>query len=47
MFGDGAVVKRIYTADKQQQAESKLPRCSEAESVIQPLERCQAEYGDG
>ncbi|EEY5917352.1 tail fiber assembly protein, partial [Escherichia coli] len=38
---DGAVVKRIYTADEQQQqAESqKAALLSEAESVIQPLER--------
>ena len=41
MFRDGAVVKRIYTADEQQQqAESqKAALLSEAESVIQPLER--------
>ncbi|HGV6083917.1 TPA: tail fiber assembly protein [Escherichia coli] len=41
MFKDGAVVKRIYTADEQQQqAESqKAALLSEAESVIQPLER--------
>ncbi|SQD03561.1 tail fiber assembly protein [Escherichia coli] len=41
MFKDGAVVKRIYTADEQQQqAESqKAVLLSEAESVIQPLER--------
>lgn len=41
MFKDGAVVKRIYTADEQQQqAESqKAALFSEAESVIQPLER--------
>ena len=36
MFRDGAVVKRIYTADEQQQQAALL---SEAESVIQPLER--------
>ncbi|STO18082.1 tail fiber assembly protein [Escherichia coli] len=49
MFKDGAVIKRIYTADEQQQqAESqKAALISEAESVIQPLEtRCQAEYGN-
>ena len=41
MFKDGAVVKRIYTADEQQQqAESqKAALLSEAENVIQPLER--------
>ncbi|MBB9854902.1 tail fiber assembly protein [Escherichia coli] len=41
MFKDGTVVKRIYTADEQQQqAESqKAALLSEAESVIQPLER--------
>ena len=41
MFKDGAVIKRIYTADEQQQqAESKKAvLLSEAESVIQPLER--------
>ncbi|SPZ89506.1 tail fiber assembly protein [Shigella boydii] len=41
MFKDGTVVKRIYTADEQQQqAESqKVALLSEAESVIQPLER--------
>ncbi len=41
MFKDGAVVKRIYTADEQQQqAESqKAALLSEAESVIHPLER--------
>ncbi|EOZ6873090.1 tail fiber assembly protein, partial [Escherichia coli] len=41
MFKDGAVVKRIYTAgEQQQQAESqKAALLSEAESVIQPLER--------
>ncbi|ERA08523.1 tail fiber assembly protein [Escherichia coli] len=41
MFKDGAVIKRIYTADEQQQqAESqKAALLSEAESVIQPLER--------
>lgn len=41
MFKDGAVVKRTYTADElQQQAESqKAELLSEAESVIQPLER--------
>ncbi|EOG5426724.1 tail fiber assembly protein [Cronobacter sakazakii] len=41
MFRDGAVVKRIYTEDEQQQlAESqKTALLSEAESVIQPLER--------
>ncbi|ROJ08735.1 tail fiber assembly protein [Escherichia coli] len=41
VFKDGAVVKRIYTADEQQQqAESqKAALLSEAESVIQPLER--------
>ncbi|CAM3058145.1 tail fiber assembly protein [Escherichia coli] len=41
MFKDGAVIKRIYTADEQQQqAESKKAALlSEAESVIQPLER--------
>ncbi|ELY4545582.1 tail fiber assembly protein [Cronobacter sakazakii] len=41
MFKDGAVVKRIYTADEQhQQAKSqKAALLSEAESVIQPLER--------
>ncbi|KUV89303.1 phage tail protein, partial [Escherichia coli] len=41
MFKDGVVVKRIYTADEQQQqAESqKAALLSEAESVIQPLER--------
>ena len=40
-FSVGAVVKRIYTADEQQQqAESqKAALLSEAESVIQPLER--------
>lgn len=41
MFKGGAVIKRIYTADEQQQqAESqKAALLSEAESVIQPLER--------
>ncbi|MFU1842084.1 tail fiber assembly protein [Enterococcus faecium] len=41
MFKDGAVIKRIYTADEQQQlAESqKATLLSEAESVILPLER--------
>ena len=41
MFKDGAVVKRIYTADEQQQqAESqKAALLSKAENVIQPLER--------
>ncbi len=41
MFKDGAVIKRIYTADEQQQqAESqKAALLSEAEAVIQPLER--------
>ncbi|HCP9471985.1 tail fiber assembly protein [Escherichia coli] len=41
MFKDGAVIKRIYTADEQQQlAESKKAALlSEAESVIQQLER--------
>ncbi|EFC1642524.1 tail fiber assembly protein, partial [Escherichia coli] len=41
MFKDGAVVKRIYTADEQQQqAESqKAALLSEAESVIRQLER--------
>ncbi|ENU1179329.1 tail fiber assembly protein [Escherichia coli] len=41
MFKDGGVVKRIYTADEQQQqAESqKAALLSEAENVIQPLER--------
>ncbi|WP_105488060.1 tail fiber assembly protein [Escherichia coli] len=41
MVKDGAVVKRIYTAEEQQQqAESqKAALLSEAESVIQPLER--------
>ena len=41
MFKDGAVIKRIYTADEQeQQAESqKAALLSEAESVILPLER--------
>ncbi|OSK94348.1 tail fiber assembly protein [Escherichia coli] len=41
MFLNGAVVKRIYTAEEvQQQAESqKAALLSEAESVIQPLER--------
>ena len=41
MFKDGAVVKWIYTADEQQQqAESqKAALLSEAENVIQPLER--------
>ena len=41
MFKDGAVIKRIYTADEQQQqAESqKAALLSEAESIIQPLER--------
>ncbi|EMN8069567.1 tail fiber assembly protein, partial [Escherichia coli] len=41
MFKDGAVVKRICTADEQQQqAESqKAALLSEAESVIQSLER--------
>ena len=41
MFKDDAVVKRIYTADEQQQqAESqKAALLSEAESVIRPLER--------
>ena len=41
MFKDGAVVKRIYTADEQQQqAEiTKVALLSEAECVIQPLER--------
>ncbi|EFF6682889.1 tail fiber assembly protein [Escherichia coli] len=41
MFKDGAVVKRIYTADEQQQQakSQKAALLSEAESVIQPLER--------
>ncbi|ENB2661107.1 TPA: tail fiber assembly protein [Escherichia coli] len=41
MFKDGAVVKRIYTADEQQQQAElqKAALLSEAESVIQPLER--------
>lgn len=41
MFKDGAVIKRIYTADEQQKlAESqKATLLSEAESVILPLER--------
>ncbi|EFC1443555.1 TPA: tail fiber assembly protein [Escherichia coli] len=41
MFKDGTVVKRIYTTDEQQQqAESqKAALLSEAESIIQPLER--------
>ncbi|HDL7647901.1 tail fiber assembly protein [Yersinia enterocolitica] len=41
MFKDGAVIKRIYTEEEQrQQAESqKATLLSEAESVIQPLER--------
>ncbi|KUT69675.1 tail fiber assembly protein, partial [Escherichia coli] len=41
MFKDGVVVKRIYTADEQQQQakSQKAALLSEAESVIQPLER--------
>ncbi|GHL60241.1 hypothetical protein ECZU31_35160 [Escherichia coli] len=40
MFKDGAVVKRIYTADEQQQqAESQRPHYFPKRSVIQPLER--------
>ena len=41
MFKDGAVIKRIYTADEQQQQteSQKAALLSEAESVIQPLER--------
>ncbi|HBO3570053.1 TPA: tail fiber assembly protein [Escherichia coli] len=41
MFKDGAVIKRIYTPDElQQQAElQKVTLLSEAELVIQPLER--------
>ena len=41
MFKDGAVAKRIYTADEQQQQAElqKAALLSEAESVIQPLER--------
>lgn len=41
MFKDGAVIKRIYTADEQQQQAEpkKAVLLSEAESVIQPLER--------
>ncbi|HAG8721698.1 TPA: tail fiber assembly protein [Escherichia coli] len=41
LFKDGAVVKRIYTADEQQQQAElqKAALLSEAESVIQQLER--------
>ena len=41
MFKDGAVIKRIYTADEQQQLTElqKATLLSEAESVILPLER--------
>ena len=41
MFKDGAVIKRIYTADEQQQLAElqKATLLSEAESVILPLER--------
>ncbi|MCN5550265.1 tail fiber assembly protein, partial [Escherichia coli] len=41
MFKDGAVIKRIYTADEQQKLAElhKAALLSEAESVILPLER--------
>ncbi|EHA5593235.1 tail fiber assembly protein [Escherichia coli] len=41
LFKDGAVIKRIYTADEQQQQAElqKAALLSEAESVIQQLER--------
>ena len=41
MFKDGAVIKRIYTADEQQKLAElhKAALLSEAETIIQPLER--------
>lgn len=40
-FKDGAVIKRIYTADEQEQLAElqKAALLSEAETIIQPLER--------